>query len=73
LKLDCPYDSNTTALCLNFFQAVDSILNTNYLETYEGKRPAQLVTGISRVASNHHLGVLVIDEIQRPLIDLEVA
>lgn len=65
LKLDCPHDGNTTALCLNFFQAVDAILNTDYLKKYEGKRPAQLVIGISRVASNHHLGVLVIDEIQR--------
>lgn len=65
LKLDCPHDGNTTALCLNFFQAVDSILNTDYLKKYEGKHPAQLVIGISRVASNHHLGVLVIDEIQR--------
>ncbi len=67
LKLDCPFDGSTKALCLNFFQAVDSILGTNYLKTHSGGRRSatEMIPLIASVAANHHLGILVIDEIQR--------
>ena len=34
LKLDCPFDGSIKGLCLNFFQAVDDLLGTNYSTNY---------------------------------------
>jgi hypothetical protein len=65
LKLDCPYDGSTTGLVLNIFQTIDSILGTNYQKNYGKNRPDEMIASLSRVAANHHLGLLVIDEIQR--------
>lgn len=66
LKLDCPFDGSIKGLCLNFFQAVDDLLGTNYSKNYGGQRYTidQLIPYIARVASLHCIGVLVIDEIQ---------
>lgn len=67
LKLDCPYDGSIKGLCFNFFNSVDAILGTDYLSTHaKGRRTAnEMVPLMATVAANHHLGVLVIDEIQR--------
>ncbi|HYX16650.1 MAG TPA: ATP-binding protein [Nostoc sp.] len=66
LKLDCPFDGSIKGLCLNFFQAVDDLLGTNYSKNYSGHRFTvdQLIPNIARIASLHCIGVLVIDEIQ---------
>jgi hypothetical protein len=67
LKVDCPFDGSTKGLCINLFQAVDAILNTNYEDIYVGERTSadELIPDIAKVFANHHLGILVIDEIQR--------
>jgi hypothetical protein len=67
LKVECPRDGSLRDLCLSFFYSVDCILGTNYLEAYSKGRPTidDLLLSMQRVASNHFLGVLVIDEIQR--------
>jgi hypothetical protein len=67
LKLDCPHDGSIRGLCLNFFQAVDDILSTNYEKNYTGGRRTvdEMLPQMARVAANHGIGVLVIDEIQR--------
>jgi AAA domain len=66
LKLDCPKDGSIKGLCLNFFQAVDDILGTNYYERYTNslRTVDELLPRMARVAALHCLGVLVIDEIQ---------
>lgn len=66
LKLDCPKDGSTKGLCLNFFQAVDDLLGTNYYDRYTGYRRTvdELLPRMARVAAMHCLGALVIDEIQ---------
>jgi hypothetical protein len=66
LKLDCPFDGSIKGLSLNFFQAVDDLLGTNYSKNYGRGRFTldQLIPYIARVASLHCIGVLVIDEIQ---------
>ncbi|MBD1808115.1 ATP-binding protein [Microcoleus sp. FACHB-SPT15] len=66
LKLDCPFDGSIKGLCLNFFQAVDDLLGTNYSKNYGRGRFTvdQLIPYIARVASLHCIGALVIDEIQ---------
>jgi len=66
LNLECPHDGSIKGLCLNFFQAVDELLGTEYLKNYtKGYRTVdQLIPAMARVASIHCIGVLVIDEIQ---------
>ncbi|MBD1898899.1 ATP-binding protein [Trichocoleus sp. DQ-A3] len=66
LKLDCPFDGSIKGLCLNFFQALDDLLGTNYSKNYGRGRFTvdQLIPYMARVASLHCIGVLVIDEIQ---------
>lgn len=67
LKLDCPFDGSIKGLCYSFFLSVDNILGTSYFEKYaEGHKTAdQMLPNVARVAANHFIGVLVIDEIQR--------
>jgi hypothetical protein len=67
LKLDCPFDGSTRGLCMNFFQAMDSILGTQYFDRYGRRGRAttdEMMPHMGRVCSIHGLGVLVIDEIQ---------
>lgn len=69
LKLDCPRNGSLRELCVNFFRAVDEVLGTNYEKRYAGvggsyRTLEALIVGIARVAANHCLGILVIDEIQ---------
>lgn len=64
LKLECPHDGSPKSLCLNFFQAVDSIIGSNYFEKYKHYTTNTLIPKMARIACLHCLGVLVIDEIQ---------
>jgi hypothetical protein len=67
LKLECPSDGSTKGLCLNFFQAIDDLLGTNYVANYahHGRDTVNVMKkNMARVASLHSIGVLVIDEIQ---------
>ncbi len=67
LKLECPFDGSITGLCHDFFQQVDLLLGTNYYEIH-GLRGRPTVDtmriAMARVASDHSLGFLIIDEIQ---------
>lgn len=68
LKLDCPYDSSTKGLCINFFVALDNLLQTRYYHTYarDGRATVnEMLPSIARLAFTHSIGVLVIDEVQR--------
>src|SRR6266568_1394116 len=67
LKLECPFDGSTKGLCLNFFQALDNLFDTHYVENYARHGRAstdEMIKGMARLASLHAIGVLVIDEIQ---------
>lgn len=67
LKLDCPHDGSVRGLCLNFFEAVDNLLETNYYQHHarNGKASVdEMLPGMARVSAVHSLGTLVIDEIQ---------
>jgi len=66
LKLECPSDGSTKALCNAFFEAVDQILGTEYLKKYgSGKSKEEMMPKMAHVAWLHGIGVLVIDELQR--------
>jgi hypothetical protein len=67
LKLDCPRKGSLRELCVNFFRAADEVLDTQYEKRYAGnshRTLEDLIAGIVRVAANHCLGIIVIDEIQ---------
>jgi hypothetical protein len=66
LKIECPHDGSTKGLCVNFFQAIDSLIGTNYEENFTKRRRTldELMPDMARVASIHDIGVLVIDDIQ---------
>ncbi|MCA9469972.1 MAG: ATP-binding protein [Nitrospira sp.] len=65
-KLECPFDGSVKGLCLNFLQYVDDRLGTMYGTNYRPHRRTvdDLLPIMARVASLHHLGILVIDEMQ---------
>lgn len=67
LKLECPFDGSLRGLCMNFFEAVDAIVGTRYVEKYREKRlPVDVLLPIMAiVTATLGMGVLVIDEIQR--------
>jgi hypothetical protein len=67
LKLDCPFDGSIRGLCYNFFQTIDNLLGTNYFSEYaeNARNVDEMIPNMARVAANHCIGVLVIDEIQR--------
>ena len=66
LKLECPHDGSIRGVCVNFFQAVDAILGTDYLALLVGPRDTAetLLPKMARVAWQHCIGLLAIDEIQ---------
>lgn len=66
LRLQCPKDGSTRALCAEFFKALDDLLDTRYSKSFgnKGQTTDDMVLNMASVAANHHLGILVIDEIQ---------
>jgi hypothetical protein len=66
LKLECPKDGSTTSICVEFFKVIDDLLGTNYTKLYasSARNTLELMLYMAIVAAEHHLGVLVIDEIQ---------
>jgi len=66
LKLDCPSKGSPGQLCINFFNAIDELLGTNYLGKYARKGTAvdEMMIHMAHIANLHAIGVLVIDEIQ---------
>ena len=66
LKIDCPHDGSVKGLCMEFFEAIDRAIGTNYFESH-GKRSStidMMMVRMAQIARLHCLGVLVIDEIQ---------
>src|SRR5260370_1621834 len=67
LKLECPSNGSTKALCLHFFQALGDLLGTNYAANYaqHGRDTEnEMKKNMAQLASLLSIGVLVIDEIQ---------
>ncbi len=67
IQLECPFDGSIKGLCLNYFQALDSLLGTHYYENYGRKGRAsvdEMLPSMARVSLLHSIGILVLDEIQ---------
>lgn len=67
VKIDCPPDGSLKQFALAFLDEMDSLLGEDYTREFGGGSADQLILAMAKVASFHHLGVLVIDEIQNLL------
>ena len=65
LKVDCPGDGTPKGLCSAIIQQMDAVLGTNYRSEVTSRiSKDMLTTKVSQSLRTHHLGVLVIDDIQ---------
>jgi hypothetical protein len=71
LRMQCPSDGSILTLCTNFFGEMDRVhrsagIETNYQGAYVPNRPTiqKLIPAMARLAAEHGLGVLVLDEVQ---------
>jgi hypothetical protein len=65
LKVDCPGDGTPKGLCTTILREVDAVLGTQYTsEIYSRISKDTLISKVAMCLSSHHLGVLVIDDIQ---------
>lgn len=67
LKLDCPLDGSLKQLLCTLIRRIDEILGTSYAELTKRAGVDELVGLVAIIAAQHHLGLLVIDEIQNLL------
>ena len=66
LKVDCPHAGSLKGLCSDIFLAVDRLLGTNHFKKFGSKGNSEdyMLAQVAQVAHTHHLGLLIIDEMQ---------
>ncbi len=66
LKVNCPHSGSLKGLCVDIFQAIDSLLESNYARKFNTRNNNEdtMLSQVVQVAHTHHLGLLVIDELQ---------
>ena len=67
LMVECPSDCSVKTLAFNILSAIDRAVGSNYFETgLETRKLAvsALSTKLKLICMNHHVGIIVIDEIQ---------
>ncbi|MBD2203541.1 ATP-binding protein [Calothrix sp. FACHB-1219] len=66
LKVDCPHAGSLKGLCTDIFLGIDRLLGTNYFKKFGASRNSEdyMLAQVAQIAHTHHLGVLVIDEMQ---------
>lgn len=64
LKIDCPVTGTIKQLCLSFIKEMGELMGGIDYNEYKDYKTDELIIVISALALEHHLGVLVIDEIQ---------
>ncbi len=67
LEFQAPVTKTTRGFVLSFFKAVDELIDTDYYQQWRGKSISVpiLIQEAKKVAFNHHVGLVFIDEIQR--------
>ncbi|MEC8327244.1 MAG: TniB family NTP-binding protein [Pseudomonadota bacterium] len=75
LVIDMPHDGAVESLCLNFFEAIDNALlltdtDASYFLYYTSHnvKPRKMLNKIHFLCRKHHVGILVIDELQNLLV-----
>ncbi|WP_334416674.1 MULTISPECIES: ATP-binding protein [unclassified Bradyrhizobium] len=68
LKVDCPMDGSLKQLLLSIIAKIDTTLGTNHAKSI-GRTTTidKLILDVAKISAQHHLGVLVVDEIQHLL------
>ena len=65
LTVQCPFDASVKGLLLEILRLTDEILNTKYYENaLRARATTDMLIGSVSQAALHHIGLLVIDEIQ---------
>ncbi|WP_445630218.1 ATP-binding protein [Nostoc sp. DSM 114167] len=66
LMVDCPHAGSLKGLCTDIFLGVDKLLGTNYFKKFGSSRNSEdyMLAQVAQIAHTHHLGALVIDEMQ---------
>ena len=66
IKVNCPPDGSTRALCVAILKAFDAVLGTPYEDLYDrkGVNANKLMSHIERIACFHGTGIVIIDELQ---------
>jgi len=64
LKLDFPSNRSPKALCKKFFKELGRVVGEPYETTFGGRNVDEMLSDMARLAREHFLGILVIDEIQ---------
>ena len=66
LKIDCPHAGSLKGLCTDIFLAIDRLFGTNHFKKFGSSRNSEdyMLAQVAQMAHTHHLGVLVIDEMQ---------
>ncbi|MDJ0742538.1 MAG: ATP-binding protein [Xenococcaceae cyanobacterium MO_167.B27] len=66
IKVDCPHAGSLKGLCIDIFKEVDRLLGTNYFKKFGSTRNSEdyMLAQVAQLAHTHHLGMLVIDEMQ---------
>lgn len=70
LTVECPSDCSLKTLALNIFSAIDRAIGSEYLKqaTYQkGIATSATTTKLKIICMNHHIGLIVIDEIQNAI------
>ena len=66
LKVDCPHAGSLKGLCTDIFLAIDKLLGTNNFKKFgsRGNSEDYMLAQVAQLSHTHHLGLLVIDEMQ---------
>lgn len=64
LYFECSHDGSLKQFCLEFFDALDKVLGTNYGERFARLGIPALLRRMRQLCLTYHIGVLVIDELQ---------
>ena len=70
LVVECPSDCSLKTLALNLFSAIDNAIGSEYLKqaTYQrAMATSATTTKLKIICMNHHIGLIVIDEIQNAI------
>lgn len=69
LKVECPHAGSLKGLCIDIFLDIDKLLGTNYFKKFgsKGNSVDYMLAQVAQIVHTHHLGALVIDEMQNLL------
>jgi len=74
MKLDCPTDGGLKPFLKAFVAKIDNLTQSNYQAEYGTRATTEdLIRAVARLSSVHHLGLLVVDEVQHLLSAKDVS